>query len=263
MDTSDGHRTRGPALRKHVPRVPFRQLLPLARPTARTIRCVALAGGAVGAQLVIWASRSGLSPGGPVSLQPLRVAAVVLCLGAAFILDDDAGATVEPSVASLVVRRGLRLALALPVLGVCWGSALWAASHKAASGHELAPHALPVAGLALEAAALLAVTLAAAAVASRRLGHRRGGVAGGPALLAFVLAALSIGPYWPLFPAASSDPGWAAAHVRWALVLAAATIVLVAFSLDPARRRRILPAGRPRALARTPGAGRAAVGGKP
>jgi hypothetical protein len=82
----------------------------LVRPTARTIRWAALLGGAAGAQLVLWAAKSELSKGGEASLLPLRVAAVVLCMGAAFILDDDAGATVEPAVASLAVRRGLRLA---------------------------------------------------------------------------------------------------------------------------------------------------------
>jgi hypothetical protein len=225
-----------------------RQALLLVRPTIRTIRWAALLGGAAAAQLVLWAAKGELSRGGPIPLLPLRVAAVLLCLGAAFVLDDDAGATVEPAVASLIVRRGLRLALTVPVVGMAWGVALWAASRLAASGQEtgaVVPRSLPVAALTLEAAALLAVTLAAGAVSTPTLGHGKGGVAAGPTLLAFVMAMLSIRPYWQLFPSAAGEPGWAAAHARWALILLAAMIVLAVFSLDPARRSRILR-GRPR-----------------
>ena len=242
-----------------------RQLLLLVRPTARTIRWAALLGGAVAAQFVLWAASGERSRGGPVSLLPIRVAAVLLCLGAVFVLDDDAGATVEPAVASLAVRRGIRLALTVPVAWAAWGAALWTASRLAASGRGTAavvPRSLPVAGLMLEAAALLAVTLAAAAVATRSVGHGRGGVAGGPAVLGFVLAMVSIGRYWPLFPAANSEPAWVAAHVRWAVILAVASTVLVLFTLDPARRR--WPGRRrrqeERGLARGPS--RASVGGE-
>lgn len=244
-----------------------KQALLLVRPTIRTIRWAALLGGAAAAQLVLWAAKGELSKGGPIPLLPMRLAAVLLCLGAAFVLDDDAGATVEAAVASLMLRRGLRLALTVPVVGIAWGAALWAASRLAASGRgtgSVAPPSLPVAGLAIEAAALLGVTLAAGAVATRSLGHGKGGVAAGPTLLAFVMAVLSLGRYWPLFPAASSEPGWAAAHARWALVLVAATIVLAAFSLDPARRWSILRRRwRPQTHGRLVRASRAPVAGKP
>ncbi len=219
------------------------------------------------AQLVLWAGAGELSNPGPVPLMPLRVAAVLMCVGAAFVLDDDAGTTVEPAVASLLVRRGLRLLLAMPVMSAAWGVALWIASRLAASGQEIGPvvpRSLPAAALTLEAAALLGVTLAASAVATRWLGHGKGGVAAGPTLLAFVMTMLSIGHYWTLFPDDATEPGWAAAHVRWALTLAAAIIVLVGFSLDPARRSRILHGWhrpRTRGVART--ASRAPVGGKP
>ncbi len=241
------------------------QALALVRPTIRTIRWAGVVGGAAAAQLVLWAAKGELSKGGTIPLLPIRVAAVVLCLGTAFILDDEAGATVEPAVASLVVRRGLRLALTVPVVGMAWGAALWTASRMAASGHETGPVALrslPVAGLTLEAAAFLAVTLAAGAVATRSLGHGKGGVAAGPTLLAFVMAMLSIGRYWPLFEESPIEPGWAAAHMRWASILAAAVIVLVAASLDPARRPRILRRGRrPQRHGLARGASWAPVGG--
>jgi hypothetical protein len=248
-------------------KVRSKQVLLLVRPTVRTIRWLALAGGAVAAQLAIWAAKSELSREAPVPLMPLRMTAVLLCLGAAFTLDDDAGATLEPSVASLVVRRGTRLALALPALGAAWGGTLWAASRLAASGVErtsIVPRSLPVTALTLEAAAMLAVTLAAAAVGTRWLGHGKGGVAAGPTLLGFVVMMISIQPYWPLFPNAPVEPGWAAAHARWALVLALAMIVLAVFSLDPARRPWTLHrAHRAGTRGRVRSASHAPVGGKP
>ncbi len=256
MDTDDDRRTFRPAMSKRDRGVRSLQMLLLVRPTARTIRWLALAGGVVATQLVIWAVKSELSREVPIPLTPLRMAAVLLCLGAAFTLDDDAGATVEPSVASLIVRRGIRLALALPVLGVAWGVALLTASRLAASGVRTAPvvpRPLPIAALTLEASAMLAVTLAAAAVGTRSLGHGKGGVAAGPALLAFVLTMASIQPYWPLFPNAPFEPGWAAAHARWALILVAAIVVLAGCSLDPARRLRMRRRGsRPRTYAFAP-----------
>jgi hypothetical protein len=121
-----------------------------------------------------------------------------------------------------------------------------------------------VVGLTVEAAALLAVTLAAGAVATRFTGHGRGGVAAGPALLAFVLITQGFGRYWPLFLSGSDDPGWAAAHIRWALILAAATIVLAVCSLDPARRSKIQHRRRtPHRYVAAPRAARVTLGGKP
>jgi fluoroquinolone transport system permease protein len=251
----------------HAPRLRAKQASLLVRPTARTIRWAALLGGAAGAQLVLWAAKSELSKGGEASLLPLRVAAVVLCLGAAFILDDDAGATVEPAVASLIVRRGLRLALTVPFVWAAWVAALRTAASLAASGVRTvpaAPRSLPVFGLTVEATALLAVTLAAGAVATRSLGHGRGGVAAGPTLLAFVLVTQSFGRYWPLFLSGSDDPGWAAAHLRWGVILAAAILVLAVCSLDPARRSKVRRMRRtPHRYVSPPRATRVTVGGKP
>ena len=225
-----------------------RPMLLLVRPTIRTIRWSTILGGAVAAQFVLWAARGELSREPEIQVVPLRVAAVLLCLGMTFVLDDDAGATVEPVAVSLMVRRGLRVLVATPVIATAWGAALWAASRLAASGSHVwvvAPRPLPVAALTLEASALLAVTLAAGAVGTRSLGHGKGGVAAGPALLAFVMATASIQRYWPLFPSDASEPGWAAAHVRWGLILVVGVLVLAWFSFDPARRSRT-PRGRNR-----------------
>jgi hypothetical protein len=246
--------------------VRFRQALLLARPTARTIRWVALLGGVFAAQLAVWTAKGHLSEGEGIPLLPLRLAAVLLCLGAAFILDDDAGATVEPAVASLLLRRGLRLMLTLPVVGTAWAAALWSVSRFGSSGQgagRIATGSLPVAGLTLEAGALLAVTLAAASVGTRSMGHGKGGVAAGPTLLSFVMAALSIASYWRLFVESRADPGWTAAHIRWSVILAAGVTMLVTTSLDPATRSPIPWRGRRRKFPGAAQAPRRPLGVKP
>jgi len=242
--------------------VRFRQALQLLWPTARTIRWPAVVAGAAAAQLVLWAGKGELSSPEGLSLMPLRIAAVLLCLGAGFIIDDEAGATVEPVAASLALRRGLRLVLGVPVLALGWAVTLGVASMLADSGPQVGT-SLPVAGLTLEAAALLSVALAAGAAAVRWVGHGRAGATAGPVLLAFVMAMLSAGRYWPMFPDAW-ETGWVPAHVRWAAILAVAAILFVVFAVDPARRSGILRRRRwPRTLrvAREPS--RAPIGDKP
>src|SRR5436190_2046209 len=139
-----------------------RLLLHVVPPTARTIRWLALVAAATAADLVLLVARGELSTGTVVSLEPLRVAAVLLCLGAAFLLDDEAGATVESAPTSLMFRRGVRLMIGIPATGIAWGTALWIGSAFAASGASPSMHrSLQAAAITLEAAALLAVTLAA------------------------------------------------------------------------------------------------------
>jgi hypothetical protein len=212
---------------------------------------------------VLGAGKGELSAAEGISLTPLRIGAVLLCLGAGFIVDDDAGVTVAPVVASLAVRRGLRLLLAVPALAAGWAAALGAARMLAASGPVAGASvsgSLPVAGLTLEAAALLSVALAAGAAAVRWVGHGRAGATAGPVLLAFVMAMLSAGRYWPMFPDAS-ETGWVPAHVRWAAILAVAAILFAGLALDPARRPGILRRRRWLPTHRTPS--RAPVGDKP
>jgi hypothetical protein len=212
----------------------------LLAPTARTIRWLAILAAAVAAGLALWAAKGELSRAATVPLLPFRVSAILLCLGAAFVLDDDAGATVESAPTDLLVRRGLRLLLAIPVVAMAWGTVLWIGSAAAGSGTGRSMRGpLPAWALSLEAAALLAVTLAAAAVGTRALGHGKGGTAAGPMLLVFVMCMVAIDRYWPLFVASPADSGWAMAHARWALILLAAVIVLVGASLDPARRSNV------------------------
>lgn len=95
------------------------------------------------------------------------------------------------------------------------------------------------AGLSVEAAGMVAVTLAAASVAARSMPNGLGGLAGGPTLVCFLLAAIVVQQRWPQSDllALPGTPAWTSAHHRW-LVLAGASSILVALAaLDPAPAR--------------------------
>jgi hypothetical protein len=198
-----------------------RQALLLIRPLLRTLPLAPLAAAGACGLLVVHLE-------GDLLLR-LRAAAVALCLGAAFALDDPAAQTTAAAPTPLLFRRLLRLALVLTFVAVLWASLIAYADD--------APRAL-----ALELAAMLAFGLAASALAFRFAPDGRGGLAGGSALLVFLAAAgLALPDRWTLFASAPGDPGWTTSHGRWALVLAFGLLVLVHASLDPGRRRLLPP----------------------
>jgi len=201
-----------------------RQAALLARPVARTLPWLALVAAAALAFAVV-------RLGDAQTLQ-VRLAALALCVGAAFLLDDPAAETIQSVPTPLLVRRLLRLALAAPALAASWVLVLQPAVHA------------PAWELTLELGALLALAVAVAALIARGPGPALGGVAGGPAVLVlFGLAAL-LPHRWALLVPGPEDPRWTTAHARWAFVLAAGLGALVWASLDPVRRRRLPRPGR-------------------
>ena len=195
-----------------------RQAFLLAWPSLRTAAWVAvLPAGALGLGV--------LTLDGPVVLE-LRLAAVALAAGAAFVLDDPAAETIAASPTPLLFRRLLRAALALPVVAALWALLL------------LHADAAPAWALTLELAAMLATTLAVAALAAPLVPDGRGGVAAAPALLVLLgAAALALPDGLTLFAAGPLDARWEASHERWASVLVAAVLAFVYASLDPGRAR--------------------------
>ena len=186
----------------------------LVRPTVHSASWAPLAGAGALALAILALGDPGIGR--------LRLAAIALCVGAAFSLDDAAAATVASAPTPLWARRALRLALALVPLAALWTLVWWLAD--GASG-----------ALSLELGAMLALTLAAAALAVPLHGDGRGGVAAGPALLALLAAAYLLLPArLGLFPGGPNDPLWAPAHERRALVLAAGLLGLLLASRDPA-----------------------------
>ncbi len=189
----------------------LRQAALLVRPTVRSLSWAPLAAaGALAFGLL------GLTDQG---LTELRLAAIGICVGVAFILDDAAAATVASAPTPLLVRRALRVGLATAPLAALWALLSWLAGGAASWA------------MSLELAAMLALTLAAAAVATRLRGAGRGGAAAGPALLVLLSAAYLLLPSrWgplPRRPTGSALDGGTST-----------------LGPDPARRRARRPLGR-------------------
>ena len=197
-------------------------------PVSRAVSWGPLAGGCVTAlAVVVWLRTRDAGTAGLIG--GLRIGAVLLAAGAAFALDDAAATTLASSPTPLSARRAVRLALALGACLAAWTALLRIAGRPT---HGAA------AGLSVEAAGMLAVALAAASVAGPWIANGLGGLAGGPTLVTFLLAAMIVQQHWPCWAllAFPGTPAWEAAHARW-LVLAGAGSALVALAaLDPARR---------------------------
>lgn len=169
----------------------------------------------------------------PVRVQAVRIGAVLLAVGAAFILDDPAGDIVVYSPTPLWLQRFMRVLIALPPLAIAWIICL----HLARTA-SFAPAHFPWGALTLEVTALAAVGAAtSAAVAWRVLGGRAGLVAG-PALLGLVGVMVALpGPRGYLLVASPASKDWGASHRPWEIVLILALATLAQFSHDPARPR--------------------------
>lgn len=179
-----------------------------------------LGGAALGLAMVHFGS------GDPGSLMlRLRLAAVLVCAGAAYMVDDPAARTLACSPTPLLGRRAYRVVAAVVVAGATWGTLLIAVRGAAGPG-GWAP-----ASLSLQAAALLAVALSMAVLASRVAPDGRGGVAGSAAVLCLALIAVALPERWTPFPL-----GGAGSSNRPALLLAVGMVAFVLASLDPARR---------------------------
>jgi hypothetical protein len=157
------------------------------------------------------------------------LAAMLLALGTALVLDDPAAATLAPSPTTLWRRRRRRLALALVLVGLAWVAVNQMAGHPRAGP-------LPPGPATLVLGTLLGVVLASAALAGGD--DQLGGAAAGPVLLGFVVVAAKLPGRWSLLPVAGHER-------RWGLVLAATLLVLLAASRDPAARRPLARRARP------------------
>jgi hypothetical protein len=156
------------------------------------------------------------------------LAALLLALGTALVLDDPAAATLAASPTTLWRRRRRRLALALALVSVAWVAVEGVAGHRDAG-------LVPPGSATLVLGTLLDVVLASAALAGGD--DQLGGAAAGPVLLGFVVVVAKLPERWSLLPVAGHER-------RWGLVLALGVLALLAASRDPAGRRPL--AHRPR-----------------
>lgn len=206
-------------------------LLQRLAPVARTVAWAALLAGALACVVVVV-----VAPRAPGSAPLARwpgCGALALCVGAAFLLDDAADATVGATPTSLARRRMLRVALALPLLCVVWAGSLWYAT--TADGAWFGPDTW--AALSLQLAAMLALTLAASALALRVMADEHCGWAGALAPFVLFAGALTLPERWTLL-ALPGDGAWDAAQQRWAVLLAVGLLALAWASRDPAARHQ-------------------------
>lgn len=156
--------------------------------------------------------------GGPDRIFALQAAALALSLALATILDEPAAETANATPPTLLARRVLTLALALPATAVAWSVLAWIGDVGPAR----------TANATLQLAAFVFVTLALAAAIPHRADIA------GPAVALTFIGAYAAKPEWIVAP----DPGnthWMAA---WAALTAGGALALLMASRDPARSRR-------------------------
>ncbi|AWT47663.1 ABC transporter [Streptomyces actuosus] len=200
----------------------------LIRPTVRALPRGPLLAGAVTGLLVAALPRVlpdlGTTPETGAVL--LRVSALAMALGLAFLLDDPSRVMTETTPAGRPLRVHLRAALLAPLAALAWSGALLLIPRDARP---------PLADVTLEAVTLTATALALAAATVRTSAEPEPGRAAAVGLLALVVGGMLLPDRWGLFVAPGS-PQWDAAHGRWAAVLAAAVIVWAVSVPEPLRR---------------------------
>ncbi|MFJ5732684.1 ABC transporter [Streptomyces paradoxus] len=199
----------------------------LALPVHRTVPWGAVGAAGAAGLLLAALTRTG-ETAERLSLYLLRAAILAFAVGLAFLLDDPARHTTAAVPTPRPVRVALRVALAVPAAAAWWTVALLLVPQGARP---------PVGDITLEAGAAFVLAVAAAAAAVRFSEVARPGppVSGG--LLATAVLALLFWPgRWALFVPVE-DERWAAAHDRWAVVLAGAVVAGAVCAVEPVRRR--------------------------
>jgi hypothetical protein len=187
----------------------------------RTVPWVPLAASGAIALWIVYAGAHGNLHSGDVQL-PL--AGVVVCVAAAFVLDDEAARTVACTPTPLLVRRAIRVALGMPLLWATWVILAWYS------------HAL-TAPMAVEYAGMLTLTLTLAAIGARVIGEERAGLFATPALFVLLGSSAIVSTRWRPFPLTPIGATWFDLYGRWGLVLAVSVLIFVMASADPAKRR--------------------------
>jgi hypothetical protein len=219
----------------------------LVRPTARSMRWGPLLGAGAAAAVITFLLTRAPECAGDVfpcidldeRIQFLRMAMVLVAIGAGFALDDPSRETTAHVPASLLLRRFVRVVMLTPALAVLWMLLLGVALRTGGGD------GFPFRAVTLELAALVVAALAVSAAAERFVPEGLGGVAAGPTLLALVGAAFALPQRFRLFFSGPTDPGWDGSHERWLIASAIAALGLVHYSRDPGRTHLVRRRERP------------------
>jgi len=208
-----------------------RQLAAASPALVRAVRWQPVQVVAVGVVLLLW-WRDDSVVSGSGSLWLLRSVALALAAAVPFALDDRSRRTVAAAPTALAARSMAALGLAVVPAAVVWAAVCaWVAVRGS--------RPVPVAALTLEA---VGVTAVAAAAALALVGWREvdePGAVTAPVVLALGLVLPRL-PGWAAL-VTEPGPGWAAAHLRWAALLALAVGAGSLAVADPGRRRAALP----------------------
>lgn len=220
------------------------QVPPLIRPTARVVGWGPPLWAAIPAALYV----GNEAPGAFIDyrIQVLRLAALLLCMGSAFILDDSTEETIGHVPTPLLLRRGLRVALVLPFLALIWVGLVVLAGPAA----RKAGGPLPVGDLTLEAATVLAISLCAACFGARLTSDRLGGVVAAPIVLSFAALAMFLPAPYKLMLTTASDPRWDYIHDLWAFGLIGCGVLFLLLNRSPGGSWKLFRLRTTRAAAR-------------
>lgn len=193
----------------------------LMRPSARTIRWASFVVIAGTGALVVWTG--GRKWGNPAAIA-LPIATTLLCVWLCFLFEDIVAETTDASATSLMFRRAVRAAIAVPSIAAVWFAYTWIGP---LTGPTLATTGSFGAGIVL--------ALAAAAVAVPLVGSGRSGLASTAAVV-FVLLVLPVAVGHP--PSVDpAQPPLGDAFTYWAVVALISCVVLMMAHLDRFQRR--------------------------
>ena len=174
----------------------------------------------------------------------LRLAALLICMAAAFVFDDPTEETIGHVPTPLLMRRGLRIALLLPLVSTAWVVLVKVAGEVP----RLHGGPLPVADITLEVATLFMTALCASCLGARFTSDRLGGIVAAPVLLGLAALAMVL-PGEQRMIVGSGDPRWADVHEWWRAGLA---LSILCFFLLNRSTGSPSPSTRVRASRRTP-----------
>lgn len=225
----------------------------LVRPTARAIRWLPVPLAGVTALGVLYGIKPDPIEGASVStvINDVRLAGLLLVLGAVFAFEDSARETICCVPTRLAIRRTVRVALVLPALVVLWLVVFLVAKQVPVSDGRL-----PLSPLLLEFVAMTVAALAIAAAADRVSPDSMGApIAAGPISLIVASATLLLPERFALIVSTPDGPAWDAAHTRWRIAFLVAAFALAWFCRDQGRprlRARIRRAARWRSVTAGP-----------
>jgi len=163
----------------------------------------------------------------------LLVAGVFLAAGTAPLLDDEAATIVASSPTPLWVRRGTRLAVALPTFAIVWLMLLSVAALLAPAGADV-----PFILVTWHWVGMLAVVLTVSCVATAVAVPAFDGSAGVAGLLGILAADVVVQRLWPRFGVfLLADPDVSTRlQVRMGGLVAVSALALAISGRDPSRR---------------------------